>query len=64
MGRVPGSSVGGGGIEIAPAEVDVSGGKSEAQVTGPAPRALAPAPAGTIDEAELASQSKRMCSIT
>src|SRR6185312_2995296 len=56
MGRVAGSSVGGGGIEIAPAEVDVSGGKSEAQVAGPAARALAPAPAGTIEEAELASE--------
>ena len=56
MGRVAGSSVEGGGIEIASAEVDVSGGKSEAQVAGPAARALAPAVAGTIDEAELASE--------
>lgn len=53
MGRVAGPSLGAGSVGIPPGEVDVSGGNSEAQVAGPAARALAPAPPGTIDQREL-----------
>jgi len=55
-GRVGGTSVDGRGIEIAPSDVDVSGGPRESQVAGPAAAALAPPPAGSIDAQELAAE--------
>lgn len=54
LGRVAGPSLGGGGAGIPPGEVDVDGGTGEAQVAGPAARALAPAPPGTVDQPQLA----------
>ena len=54
LGRVAGATVGRHDTEIAPSAVNGGTARSEAQVGGPAARALAPAPAGTLDPGELA----------
>jgi hypothetical protein len=54
LGRVAGASVGHGDTEISPPEVNSGAARREAQVRGPAARALAPAPVGTLDPRLLA----------
>jgi len=56
LGRVAGASVGRDDTEIPPPEVDGGAGRGETPVRGPAARALAPAPAGTLEPGVLAEE--------
>jgi hypothetical protein len=55
-GRIAGASLDATGLEITPSAVDITRGPREAEVAGPAAKALAPRPAGTIEEDQLNSE--------